>query len=49
MNFFQSYAQYSYSQVMALQTALGTVAGGSTDIWGAGKSMFMLSGPWEGR
>jgi multiple sugar transport system substrate-binding protein len=49
MNFFQSYAQYSYSQVMALQTALGTVAGGSTDIWGSGKSMFMLSGPWEGQ
>jgi multiple sugar transport system substrate-binding protein len=48
MNWIASYAKYSNSQVMALQTALGQVAGGQTDIWTAGKSGFVLSGPWEG-
>lgn len=48
MNWIASYAKYSYSNVMALQTALGQVAGGQTDIWTAGKSGFVLSGPWEG-
>jgi multiple sugar transport system substrate-binding protein len=48
MNWIASYAKYSYSQVMALQTALGQVAGGQTDIWTPGKSGFVLSGPWEG-
>ncbi len=33
---------------MALSTALGQVAGGQTDIWIAGKSGFVLCGPWEG-
>ena len=48
MNWIASYDKYSYSNVMALQTALGQVAGGQTDIWTAGKSGFVLSGPWEG-
>lgn len=48
MNWIASYAKYPYSQVEALQTALGQVAGGQTDIWTAGKSGFVLSGPWEG-
>ncbi|MGD0168054.1 MAG: extracellular solute-binding protein [Gaiellaceae bacterium] len=48
MNWIARYAHYSYSQVMALQTALGQVAGGQTDIWTAGKSGFVLTGPWEG-
>ena len=39
---------YSYSQVMALQTAMGQVAGGAGDIFSNGKSGFVLSGPWEG-
>ena len=49
MNFIKSYAQYSYSQVMALQTAMGQVAGGAGDIWSNGKAGFVLSGPWEGQ
>ncbi|MGH2863153.1 MAG: extracellular solute-binding protein [Solirubrobacteraceae bacterium] len=48
MNWIASYAKYSYTDVMALQTALGQVAGGQTDIWTAGKAGFVLSGPWEG-
>ena len=49
MNFIKSYAQYPYSQVMALQTAMGQVAGGAGDIWSNGKAGFVLSGPWEGQ
>jgi multiple sugar transport system substrate-binding protein len=49
MNWIATYAQYPYSQVMALQTALGQVAGGNTDIWANGKAGFVLSGPWEGQ
>jgi multiple sugar transport system substrate-binding protein len=48
MNWIASYDKYSYTQVESLQTALGQVAGGQTDIWTAGKSGFVLSGPWEG-
>ena len=48
MKWIASYAKYSYAQVMALQTALGEVAGGQTDIWTNGKSGFELTGPWEG-
>ncbi len=48
MNWIASYDKYSYTNVMALQTALGQVAGGQTDIWTAGKAGFVLSGPWEG-
>jgi multiple sugar transport system substrate-binding protein len=48
MKWIATYAQYPYSQVMALQTALGQVAGGQTDIWAGGKAGFVLSGPWEG-
>jgi len=48
MKWIASFAKYPYSQVMALQTAEGQVAGGQTDIWTAGKSGFELTGPWEG-
>ena len=48
MNWIASYDKYPYTQVMALQTALGYVAGGQTDIWVNGKAGFVLSGPWEG-
>ncbi len=48
MNWIASYAKYPYSQVVALQTALGAVAGGQTDVFAAGKAGFILSGPWEG-
>jgi multiple sugar transport system substrate-binding protein len=48
MNWIAGYDKYSYTNVMALQTALGQVAGGQTDIWTAGKAGFVLSGPWEG-
>ena len=49
MNWIKSYAGYSYSQVMALQTAMGQVAGGAGDIFSNGKAGFVLSGPWEGQ
>jgi multiple sugar transport system substrate-binding protein len=48
MNWIASYDKYSYAQVMALQTAMGQVAGGQTDIFSGGKAGFTLSGPWEG-
>jgi len=48
MNWIASYDKYSYAQVMALQTAVGEVAGGQTDIWTRGLAGFVLSGPWEG-
>jgi multiple sugar transport system substrate-binding protein len=49
MDFINSYANYSYSQVQALQTAEGQVAGGAGDIFSNGKAGFVLSGPWEGQ
>jgi multiple sugar transport system substrate-binding protein len=49
MNWIKSYSGYSYSQVQALQTAEGQVAGGAGDIWSNGKAGFVLSGPWEGQ
>ncbi|HXZ82984.1 MAG TPA: extracellular solute-binding protein [Acidimicrobiales bacterium] len=48
MKWIASFDKYPYAQVMALQTALGEVAGGQTDIWTNGKSGFELSGPWVG-
>jgi multiple sugar transport system substrate-binding protein len=48
MKWIAKYAKYPYSQVMALQTAMGQVAGGQTDIWAGGKAGYVLSGPWEG-
>ncbi|HMK96850.1 MAG TPA: extracellular solute-binding protein [Acidimicrobiales bacterium] len=48
MNWIAGYDTYPYTQVLALQTALGQVAGGQTDIWINGKAGFVLSGPWEG-
>jgi multiple sugar transport system substrate-binding protein len=48
-NFIKSYASYSYSQVQALQTAEGQVAGGAGDVFSNGKAGFVLSGPWEGQ
>jgi len=48
MNWIATYDKYPYTQVIALQTALGQVAGGQTDTWSGGKAGFVLSGPWEG-
>lgn len=48
MNWIASYDKYPYSQVMALQTAEGEVAGGQTDLFTGEKAAFILSGPWEG-
>jgi multiple sugar transport system substrate-binding protein len=48
MNWIASYDKYSYSQVQALQTAEGQVAGGQTDLFTGDKAAFILSGPWEG-
>ncbi|MGO9334363.1 MAG: extracellular solute-binding protein [Acidimicrobiales bacterium] len=48
MKWIASFDKYSYAQVMALQTDLGFVAGGQTDIFTNGKSGFELSGPWVG-
>ncbi len=48
MNWIASYDKYSYSQVQALQTAEGEVAGGQTDLFTGEKDAFFLSGPWEG-
>jgi multiple sugar transport system substrate-binding protein len=48
MNWIASFDKYPYAQVQALQTAVGSVAGGQTDMFTAGKQGFFLSGPWEG-
>jgi multiple sugar transport system substrate-binding protein len=48
MNWIAGYSKYSYSQVQALQTAEGEVAGGQTDLFTGEKDAFILSGPWEG-
>ena len=37
MNWIASFDKYPYAQVKALQTAVGTVAGGQTDMFTAGK------------
>jgi multiple sugar transport system substrate-binding protein len=46
--FFASYDKYPYSDVAALQTAYGAVAGGDDDAFVAGKEGFNMDGPWEG-
>jgi multiple sugar transport system substrate-binding protein len=47
-NFFAKYDGYPYSQVDAMQTAYGSVAGGDDDAFVAGKEGFNMDGPWEG-
>jgi multiple sugar transport system substrate-binding protein len=47
-NFFAQYDGYPYSQVDAMQTAFGSVAGGDDDAFVAGKEGFNMDGPWEG-
>jgi multiple sugar transport system substrate-binding protein len=47
-NFFAQYDTYPYSQVDAMQTAYGSVAGGDDDAFVAGKEGFNMDGPWEG-
>lgn len=48
MKWIASFDKYPFSQVMALQTAEGSVAGGQTDLFTGDKAAFFLSGPWEG-
>jgi multiple sugar transport system substrate-binding protein len=47
-NFFAQYDTYPYSQVDAMETAYGSVAGGDDDAFVAGKEGFTMDGPWEG-
>ena len=47
-NFFAQYASYPYSDIAALETAYGAVAGGDDDAFVAGKEGFNMDGPWEG-
>jgi multiple sugar transport system substrate-binding protein len=47
-NFFAQYANYPYSDIAALETAYGAVAGGDDDAFVAGKEGFNMDGPWEG-
>jgi multiple sugar transport system substrate-binding protein len=47
-NFFAQYAKYPYSNIAALETAYGAVAGGNDDAFVAGKEGFYKDGPWEG-
>jgi multiple sugar transport system substrate-binding protein len=47
-NFFAQYDKYPYSDISALQTAYGAVAGGDDDAFVAGKEGFNMDGPWEG-
>jgi multiple sugar transport system substrate-binding protein len=47
-NFFAQYDTYPYSQVDAMETAYGSVAGGDDDAFVAGKEGFNMDGPWEG-
>ena len=47
-NFFEQYAKYPYSSISAMEAALGSVVGGSTDTFVAGKQGFVMDGPWEG-
>jgi len=46
--FFASYDKYPYSDVAAMETAYGAVAGGDDDAFVAGKEGFDMDGPWEG-
>lgn len=46
--FFAQYDKYPYSDVSALETAYGAVAGGDDDAFVAGKEGFAMDGPWEG-
>jgi multiple sugar transport system substrate-binding protein len=46
--FFASYNKYPYSDIAALETAYGAVAGGDDDAFVAGKEGFTMDGPWEG-
>ena len=46
--FFAQYNKYPYSDVTALETAYGAVAGGDDDAFVAGKEGFNMDGPWEG-
>ena len=46
--FLASYDKYPYTDISALESAYGTVAGGTTDVFAAGKEGFFMSGPWEG-
>ena len=48
MNWLASFNKYPYGQIQALITAEGSVAGGQTDPFVAGKEGFVFSGPWEG-
>jgi multiple sugar transport system substrate-binding protein len=47
-NFFAQYDTYPFSQVDAMETAYGSVAGGDDDAFVAGKEGFNMDGPWEG-
>ena len=47
-NFLAQYDNYPYSDVAALETAYGAVAGGDDDAFVAGKEGFDMDGPWEG-
>jgi multiple sugar transport system substrate-binding protein len=47
-NFFAQYDSYPYSDVSAMETAYGAVAGGDDDAFVAGKEGFNMDGPWEG-
>ena len=47
-NFFAQYDSYPYSDIAALETAYGAVAGGDDDAFVAGKEGFAMDGPWEG-
>jgi multiple sugar transport system substrate-binding protein len=46
--FFATYDKYPYSDVAAMETAYGAVAGGDDDAFVAGKEGFDMDGPWEG-
>jgi multiple sugar transport system substrate-binding protein len=46
--FLASYDSYPYSDVAAMETAFGGVAGGDDDAFVAGKEGFTMDGPWEG-
>jgi len=48
MKWLATYNKYPYSAVSALDSTLGTVAGGSEDPFDMGKQAFYVSGAWEG-
>jgi multiple sugar transport system substrate-binding protein len=47
-DFLAQYDTYPFSQVDAMETAYGSVAGGDDDAFVAGKEGFNMDGPWEG-